>query len=93
MCVYVCVCVCWSTDSRGDPKGPFSIATTLRCRREHYSFPLIALLSLDQYLKMQSGIKYHFYSLWYDSTWDWTPVFRNIGEHSNQYCKFKNYYW
>ena len=21
-------------------------------------------------------------SLWYDSTWDWTPVFRAIGEHS-----------
>ena len=27
------------------------------------------------------GIKYHFLSLWYDSTWDWTPVSRTIGEH------------
>ena len=22
----------------------------------------------------QGGIKYHFQSLWYDSTWDWTQV-------------------
>ena len=30
----------------------------------------------------QGGIKYHFLSLWYDLTWDWTPVSRTIGEHS-----------
>ena len=30
----------------------------------------------------QGGIKYHFLSLWFDSTWDWTPVYRTIGEHS-----------
>ena len=30
----------------------------------------------------QGGIKYHFLSLWYDSTWDWTQVSRAIGEHS-----------
>ena len=30
----------------------------------------------------QGGIKYHFKSLWYDSTWDWTQVSRAIGEHS-----------
>ena len=29
----------------------------------------------------QEGIKYHFLGLWYDFTWDWTPVFRAIGEH------------
>ena len=29
----------------------------------------------------QGGIKYHFLSLWYDSTWDWTQVSRAIGEH------------
>ena len=33
----------------------------------------------------QGGIKYHFLSLWYDSTWDWTQVSRAIGEHSNPY--------
>ena len=34
----------------------------------------------------QEGIKYHFLSLWYDSTWDWTQVSRAIGEHSNHYA-------
>ena len=24
----------------------------------------------------QSSIKYHFLSLWYDSTWDWTQISR-----------------
>ena len=28
----------------------------------------------------QGGIKYHFLSLWYNSTWCWTPVSRAIGE-------------
>ena len=27
----------------GDPKAPFSIATTLKCRDGRYSFPWIAL--------------------------------------------------
>ena len=51
----------------GDPKAPFSIATTPRCRERHYSFPWIAPLYLDLYLIMlsvkQGGIKYHFLSL------------------------------
>ena len=34
----------------------------------------------------QGGIKYHFLSLWYDSTWDWTQVSRAIGKHSNNYA-------
>ena len=33
----------------------------------------------------QGSIKYHFLSLWYDSTWDWTQVSRAISEHSNHY--------
>ena len=28
----------------------------------------------------QGEIKYHFLSLWYDSTRDWTPVSQTIGE-------------
>ena len=31
----------------------------------------------------QGVIKYHFLSLWYDSTWDWTPVSRAIGQYSS----------
>ena len=34
----------------------------------------------------QDSIKYHFLSLWYDSTWDWTQISRAIGEHSNHYA-------
>ena len=34
----------------------------------------------------QGGIKYHFLSLWYDSTWDWTQVSWAIGEHSNPWA-------
>ena len=29
----------------------------------------------------QGSMKYHFLSLWYDSTWDRTQVSRPIGEH------------
>ena len=41
----------------------------------------------------QRGIKYHFLSLWYDSTWDRTQVSQAIGEHSNHYAnvQFKLY--
>ena len=60
----------------GDPKDPFSIATTPRCRALLRS--LDCSTTLDPYLIMlsvkQGGIKYPFLSLWYDSTWDWTPV-------------------
>ena len=37
----------------------------------------------------QGGIKYHFLSLWYDSTWDWTRVSWSIGEHSNHYANVR----
>ena len=71
-----------------DPKAPFSIATTPRCRGGRHSFPGLLQFTLDPYLIMlsveQGGIKYHFLSLWYDSTWDWTQVSRAIGEHSNR---------
>ena len=69
----------------GNPKAPFSIATTRRCRGGRYSFPGLLYFTLDPYLIMlsvkQGDIKYHFLSLWYDATWDWTHVSRAIGEH------------
>ena len=37
----------------------------------------------------QETIRYHFLSLWYDSTWDWTLVSQDIGEHSN-HCGVTN---
>ena len=76
-----------ATIVEGNPKAPFSIATTPMCRGGRYSFPGLHYFTLDPYLMMlsvkQGGIKYHFLSLWYDSTCDWTQVSRAIGEHSN----------
>ena len=65
-----------ATVVEGDPKDPFSIATTLRCREGCYPFPWLLHFTLGPYLirisVKQGGIKYHFLSLLYDSTWDWT---------------------
>ena len=56
MCVYVWVCVCmyvcmYNLEGvvEGDQKVPFSIATTLKSRGGHYSFPWNAPLKLDPY--------------------------------------------
>ena len=61
-----------ATIVEGDPKAPFSIATTPRCRGGRYSFPGLLHFTFDAYLIMlsvkQGGIKYHFLSLYYDST-------------------------
>ena len=72
----------------GNPKASFSIATTPGCT------PSTRLLhfTLDTYLIMlnvkQGGIKYHFLSLWYDVTWDWTLVSQAIGDQ--QFIIIKN---
>ena len=54
-----------ATAVEGNLKTPFSIATSLRCRGGHYSFPQIAPLNLDPYLVMlsvkQGDIKYLFF--------------------------------
>ena len=80
-----------ATIVEGNPKAPFSIATTPMCRGGRYSFPGLLYFTLDPYLIMlsakQGSIKYHFLSLWYDSTWDWTQVSRAIGEHSSGWGK------
>ena len=48
-------------------RAHFPIATTQRCRGEHYSFPRITPFTLDPYLIMlsvkQGGIKYHFFEV------------------------------
>ena len=84
-----CLHIKLATVVKGNPKAPFSIVTTPTCRGGRYSFPLIAHFTLDTYLIMLSVkrgvIKYHFLSLWYDSTWDWTQVSLAIGEHSNHH--------
>ena len=48
--------------AEGDPKAPFSIATTPRCRGVATPFPVLIHFTLDPYLIMLSegGIKYYF---------------------------------
>ena len=79
--------------NRWRPGGSLLIATTPRCRVGRSSFPWITPFTLDLYLitlsVKQVTIKYHFLSLWYDSTWDWTPVSRTTGDHSDQIYKHK----
>ena len=73
--------ISWLIIVKSDLKAFFSISTTPRCRRGHDFFPWIPPLTLDPNLIMlsvkQGGIKYHFLSLWYDSTRDWTLVYQN----------------
>ena len=63
-----------ATVVEGDLKAPFLIATTPRCWGGHIHLPGLLHFTLDPYLIMlsvkQGGIKYHFLSLWYDSTWN-----------------------
>ena len=59
------------TSVEGNPKSPFSIATTPKCT----PFPGLLHFALDPHLMLsakQGGIKYYFLSLWNDLTWDWT---------------------
>ena len=71
--------ISWPTIVVGDRKDPFSIPTTPSCRGGRYSIPWIAPLipwSVPYNPELsKEAFKYHFLSLWYDSTWDWTPVF------------------
>ena len=70
----------------GEPKALFSIATTPRRREGTTSFTGLHHFTLNPYLielsAKQGGIKYHFLSLWYDSTCDWTLVSQTISKHS-----------
>ena len=87
----------------GDPKASFSIAALPRCRGERYPFPGIA--PLYPYTTMlsvkQGGIKYHFLSLWNDSTWDWNPVSQTLLDLDRESKKtvehesdnYSNYIW
>ena len=49
-----------------------------------YTGPLVKWVECSLSVK-QGGIKYHFLSLWYDSSWEWTPVSRTIGKHNYIY--------
>ena len=77
---------CWRLQSRVTRRLPFQVLQHQGVEDGATPFPRLLKFTLDPYHIMlsvkQDGIKYHFLSLWYDSTWDWTPVSRTIGEHS-----------
>ena len=75
----------------GDSKVSFSIATTSMFSGGRYSIPWIAPLYPWSLLHNAECIKYHFLSIWYDSTWDWTAVSPTIGEHSTHLAN-RQYY-
>ena len=56
------------------------VAVSISYDINHYttgtSYTYLIMLSAKQ-----GGIKYHFLSLWYNSTWDWTLVSQAIGQH------------
>ena len=70
----------------GDPKAPFSKLQHRSVGEGATPLPGLLHFTLDPYLIIlnvkQGSIKYYFLIFWYDSTWDWTPVSRAIGEHS-----------
>ena len=73
--------------SRGWPEGFLFNSYYIKVSaRALFLFPGLLHFTLDPYLIIlsvkQGGIKYHFLSLWYDSTWDWTQVSCAIGELS-----------
>ena len=80
--IYIYIYKIKSKVSEGDPKATL--------------FPGLLHFTLDPYLIMlsvkQGGIKYHFLSHWYDSTWDWMQVSRAIGKHSNHHANVQVQY-
>ena len=62
-----------------DSKESFSIATTPRCKGGRYSSSSIFPFALNTFiimLRVKQSFKYHFLSIWYDST-------TATGKHSN----------
>ena len=49
-----------ATFVEGDPKAPFSIATTPRCKGGHTPFRGLLHFTLDPHLAKQGDIKYYF---------------------------------
>ena len=80
--IYIYIYIKLATVVEGEQKAHFSIATTPRYRRGHIFFLGLLYFTLDTDLILPSvkegGNTYHFKSLWYDVTWDWTQVSRSI---------------
>ena len=79
--------ILWTTFVEGDSKAPLFnsyynvvYGKVLLHSQDCSSKPLI--LTLWCWVLSKAVSNTIFLSLWYDLTWDWTPVSRTIGEHS-----------
>ena len=72
---YICISNKVSDRSR---RLPFRLLLHQDVREDTTPLPALSHFTLDQILIMmrvnQGGIKYHFLSLWYYSSWDWIQV-------------------
>ena len=84
-----------ATVVEGYPKTPFSIATTPKSGGGRCSFPWNApLYPWNVPYNAECWPRRYqvpLLSLWYASTWDWTPVSRPIGEHSTSWSMGRSY--
>ena len=71
-----------ATVVEGEPKALFSVATTPRTQHLSLGSSTLPLIRTLLCCVKQGGIKYHFLSLWYDSTWDWTLISMTTGEYA-----------
>ena len=92
VCLYIYIYIYkvnWPTVVESDPKSPFSIATILGVGNDSTPFPWLLHLPLITTFIMlsfkQGGNKYHFLTLSYNLTWNWSRISRAIGKHSNHY--------
>ena len=67
---------------QSEAKAPFSTATTPTSTEGANPFPWLLHFILTVLIAQQGSLKYHFLSVWFDSTKDWTPGFPTSGEHS-----------
>ena len=88
--MYVWVYLLLATVLEGDLKAPFRSLQHQGVGEGANPFPGLLHFTFDPYLIMlsvkQGSIKYNYLSFWHYSTWDWTQVYRTIGEHSNHYA-------
>ena len=78
--------------SRGTRRLPFRHLLHQSGGEVSPPFPWLLYFTLALYILIlsikQRSVNYHFLSLWYDSTWDWTPICQAIGEYFSHFILF-----
>ena len=77
----------WSEGSLFDSYYTEVLGRALLLSLDCSTLPLIP--TLYYWVLSNEASSNSFFSLWYDSTWDWTQVSRAIGEHSKQHANVR----